>query len=295
MPKNLTVRKNCTRTGFTLIELLVVISIIALLIALLLPALNSARDSAKKVQCLINLRQLATASAAFAADNQGATPPQASAAPALTISFGIWHRNGFGEPATYEQDRIDRDRFGKYRRAGVLFSEGYSSAPEILYCPSMEETHPWLKIGGTRPGGNVRGGWFDDPDNNCPNTIIDSSYHYRETFAGATAQPYQGSFSAVSWRPRFTGTLNADRDTSDQPMYADSFSAADRGKDTAHEDGYNFARLDGSGEYYFDLNEGIESLGGANGTFTTDRWAVERAWISLRYGQLVGSNNFSKP
>jgi len=56
------------KKGFTLIELLVVVAIISVLVALLLPALQSARENARMVVCLSNLRQHGMAASAYAED-----------------------------------------------------------------------------------------------------------------------------------------------------------------------------------------------------------------------------------
>jgi prepilin-type N-terminal cleavage/methylation domain-containing protein len=120
-----------SRTAFTLIELLVVIAIIAILAAMLLPALSNAKERAKRISCLNNLKQFGIAINIYAADNADKIPaaeyhPAAGAQPyqtyLLAANIGV---NGQVATPTMLATNL-----------GLLFTSRLMVEGKSFYCPS---------------------------------------------------------------------------------------------------------------------------------------------------------------
>jgi prepilin-type N-terminal cleavage/methylation domain-containing protein/prepilin-type processing-associated H-X9-DG protein len=92
-------RRNARRGGFTLVELLVVIAIIAVLIGILLPVLGKARETAKQVQCLANLRQFGIADQLYQNSYGFHMPSWWTTPGGLTFSYSAynWYYGGLNE------------------------------------------------------------------------------------------------------------------------------------------------------------------------------------------------------
>jgi len=120
------------RAAFTLVELLVVISIIGILIALLLPAVQAARESARRITCANNMRQLGLAHHNFLSGFRTFPPGQMTPAGAAhKYSFMVYLLPYLEQKTTLVQFNLSQDVHSSVNQLG-----GETVIPSLL-CPSV--------------------------------------------------------------------------------------------------------------------------------------------------------------
>lgn len=92
--------------GFTLVELMLVIAIMVILLALFLPILFGARDRARSVTCLSNLRQMGLAMQMYVQDHDDAYPIGAYQNNGVSVK-GSWDTSWHDGLMPYFQNRVD--------------------------------------------------------------------------------------------------------------------------------------------------------------------------------------------
>ena len=115
------------RGGFTLIELLVVIAIIAILAAMLLPALASAKERAKRIQCLNSLKQIGVALQIYVGDSSGKYPYLC-----WKTGGSLWYPHQMARFTAAN----DPNPLQGWMGLGQLYATKLLSSPGIFYCGS---------------------------------------------------------------------------------------------------------------------------------------------------------------
>ncbi len=217
--------------GFTLIELLVVIAIIAVLIALLLPAVQSAREAARRAQCVNNLKQLGLAVHNYISSNDCFPPkemwPNGAYVGGALISpwTNAWPLSL--TPMLEQQPLFNAFNFSMspLDPYGINLTVAYAQIQALL-CPSDSQgTAPNFPYRTLNYVGNTGGPGIISPFNGI---IVPLNTMPGFTFQGAPvriAAVTDGTSNTAMFSERLVGVAGGGLTSNGQPVYANSNTA----------------------------------------------------------------------
>jgi prepilin-type N-terminal cleavage/methylation domain-containing protein/prepilin-type processing-associated H-X9-DG protein len=182
------------KTGFTLVELLVVIGIIALLISILLPSLNRARETANRVKCASNLRQIGQAILLYSNENKG-NYPRTMYVPTGNAQNYYDTTNGGSAMDPFNPANFNGATGNAVQPAIFLLIRTQDITPEVFVCPSSNGEKDTYG-GSSAPAAGA-------------NALNKRSFSKKDNLSYSIANPYPQS-AAVNLGYRWNSTLGAE-------------------------------------------------------------------------------------
>jgi type II secretory pathway pseudopilin PulG len=246
-----TLRPPAARSGrraFTLLDVLVSMAVIAILIGLLMPSMSSIHETARRVVCQSNIRQIGMGLLMYADDWKGQLPPSVF----LRYDQGVQRTNQSPQNMLTIRLEAARAEYGTaWDGIGLLASMDYLNGPKVFYCPSHRGDNPYSKYAPT---------W------NNPDGEIVCNYHFRGEGPRSSTR--------VGGRLPMTRSLY-NIDPAQSSLLADGMRVR---SDCNHRVGVNFFRADLTVHWFNDPGARLLSSLPTSKEMAVSRLYVDDAW-----------------